>query len=214
MRSQKIYLIFLTFFSIQLFSTDIELNIGETYFSVTEKSLEEFTFINSISNIKTNIIKTESHDFLNLIIPSYGSDSEVGTAELPVLQKLVRVPQGSEIAIKILNKEEKIIHLSDYGFNLDVFPNQASILKSSNPNDIPFYYNEDFYNIDNFTGNNFVSAELLGTMRGQKLARLSISPVSYNPVTNQIKVITKAEVKVIFKNIDVSSDTENRKKYF
>ena len=124
MRSQKIYLIFLTFFSIQLFSTDIELNNGETYFSVTEKSLEEFTFINSISNIQTNIIKTESHDFLNLIIPSYGSDSEVGT-ELPVLQKLVRVPQGSEIAIKILNKEEKIIHLSDYGFNLDVFPNQS-----------------------------------------------------------------------------------------
>ena len=51
-------------------------------------------------------------------------------------------------------------------------------------------------------------------MRGQNLARLSISPVSYNPVTNQIKVITKAEVKVIFKNIDISSDTENRKKYY
>lgn len=214
MRSQKIYLIFFTFFSIQLFATDIELNIGETYFSVTEKSLEEFTFINSISNIQTNIIKTESHEFLNLIIPSYGSDSEVGTAELPVLQKLVRVPQGSEISIKILNKEEKLIDLSDYGFNLDVFPNQASILKSSNPNDIPFYYNEDYYNIDKFTENNFVFAELLGTMRGQKLARLSISPVSYNPVTNQIKVVTKAEVKVIFKNIDVSLDTENRKKYY
>ena len=124
------------------------------------------------------------------------------------------MPQGSQIEIKILNLEETLIDLMDYGFNLDVFPNQASILKSSNPDNIPFYYNEDYYNIDKFSGNNFVSTELLGTMRGQNLARLSISPVSYNPVTNQIKVVTKAEVKVIFKNIDISSDTENRKKYY
>ena len=214
MRLQKISFIFLTFFSIQLFATDIELTSGETYFSVTEKSLEEFIFINSVSNIETNIIKTESQEFLNLIIPSYGSNSEDGTPELPVLQKLLRVPQGSEILIKILNIEETLIDLSDYGFNLDVFPNQASILKSSNPDDIKFCYNEDYYNIDKFTGNDYVATELLGTMRGQKLARMSISPVSYNPVTNEIKVITKAEVKVIFKNVDISSDIDNRQKYY
>ena len=198
MRLQKISIIFLTFFSIQLFTIDIELTNGETFFSVTEKSVEEFTFINSVSKIETNIIKTESQEFLNLIIPSYGSNSEDGTAELPVLQKLIRVPQGSQIEIKILNKEETLIDLMDYGFNLDVFPNQASILKSSNPDDIPFCYNEDYYNIDKFSGNNFVSTELLGTMRGQNLARLSISPVSYNPVTNQIKIITKARGKSNF----------------
>ena len=155
MRLQKISIIFLTFFSIQLSAIDIELTNGETYFSVTEKSLEEFTFINSVSKIETNIIKTESQEFLNLIIPSYGSNSEDGTAELPVLQKLIRVPQGSQIEIKILNLEETLIDLMDYGFNLDVFPNQASILKSSNPDNIPFCYNEDYYNIDKFSGNNF-----------------------------------------------------------
>lgn len=165
MRLKKISFILFTFFSIKLFAIDIELTNGETYFSVTEKSVEEFTFINSVSKIKTNIIKTESQEFLNLIIPSYVSNSEDGTAEIPVLQKLIRVPQGSEIAIKILNIEETLVDLSEYGFNLDVFPNQASILKSSNPNDIPFYYNEDYYNIDKFAGNNFVFAELLGTMR-------------------------------------------------
>ena len=204
MRLQKISFVLFTFFSIKLFAIDIELTNGETYFSVTEKSVEEFTFINSVSKIETNILKTESQEFLNLIIPSYGSNSEDGTAELPVLQKLIRVPQGSQIEIKILNLEEILIDLMDYGFNLDVFPNQASILKSSNPDNIPFCYNEDYYNIDKFSGNNFVSTELLGTMRGQNLARLSISPVSYNPVTNQIKVITKAEVKVIFKGKDDS----------
>ena len=49
MRLQKIYIIFLTFFSIQLSIKDIELTNGETYFSVTEKYIEEFTFINSVS---------------------------------------------------------------------------------------------------------------------------------------------------------------------
>ena len=42
-------------------------------------------------------------------------------------------------------------------------------------------------------------------MRGQQLARISIAPFQYNPVTNELKVITKMEVKVVFKNTDISS---------
>ena len=144
MRLQKISFIFLPCFSIQLFATDIELTSGETYFSVTEKSLEEFIFINSVSNIETNIIKTESQDFLNLTIPSYVSNSSKGIPELPVLQKLVRVPVDSEIEIEILNIEDTLIDLSDFGFNIDIFPNQPSILKSSNSEDVIFHYNESY----------------------------------------------------------------------
>jgi hypothetical protein len=196
------------------FAKDIEVTSGENYFSVTNKSVTDFTFINSLSDVDAVVVKTENGEFVKLVIPSYDSDAASGDAELPVLKKLIRVPFGSEIIVKVLNKEEKIINLSDFGYNLDVFPNQPSVSKRDNAEDIPFYYNNQFYTINDFMGNNLVKTELLGKMRGQQLARLSVSPISYNPVTNQLKVVTKVEIKIIFKNVNISEDIENRKKYY
>ena len=107
-----------------------------------------------------------------------------------------------------------MIDLSDFGFNIDIFPNQPSILKSSKNEDIIFHYNESYYNLDKFNENNFVYTEFLGTMRGQKLSRLHVSPIFYNPVTNQLKVTKGLEVKVIFKNTDILKDIDNRIKCY
>ncbi|MBT4217475.1 MAG: hypothetical protein HOE25_02775 [Flavobacteriales bacterium] len=161
----KLKHIFLSFFLIlasNIFSSDIIINDEETYFSVTDKNISEFSFINSVSDVTTMIVKTEEGEFVKLIVPAYNSDSKNGEAELPVLQKLIRVPFGSEIAVKIINLEEKTINLSDYGFSIPVFPNQPSISKSAT--DIPFYFNEEYYNLDKFTGNNIVETELLGKL--------------------------------------------------
>ena len=212
MKLKNIFLSIFLVFSFNISALDINISEGETYFSVTNKTLSEFSFINSVSDVTTMIVKTEEGEFVKLIVPAYNSDSKNGEAELPVLQKLIRVPFGSEIAVKIINLEEKTINLSDYGFSIPVFPNQPSISKSAT--DIPFYFNEEYYNLDKFTGNNIVETELLGKMRGQQLARLSVSPFSYNPTKNELKVVTKVEVKIIFKNIDVNTDNANRIKYY
>ena len=212
MKLKNIFLSILLVFSSNIFASDINIIEGETYFSITNKNLSEFSFINSVSDVTTMIVKTEEGEFVKLVVPAYGSDSKDGDAELPVLQKLIRVPFGSEIVVKIINLEEKIIKLSDYGFSIPVFPNQPSV--SKNATDIPFYFNQEYYNLDKFTGNNIVETKLLGKMRGQQLARLSVSPFSYNPTTNELKVVTKVEVKVIFKNIDINADNANRIKYY
>ena len=69
------------------------------------------------------------------------------------------------------------------------------------------------YNYDGFYETDIVTTELLGKMRGQQLARLSVAPFQYNPTTNEIRVITKLEVKVIFKNIDFEGFMPNGVKH-
>ena len=49
-------------------------------------------------------------------------------------------------------------------------------------------------------------------MRGQQLARLSVSPFKYNPTTNELKITTKIEVKINFKNIDIVEHKLNQQK--
>ena len=200
--------------SITVSATDIKLTETSNQLVITEKSLTEFTFINHLSEIQTMNVKTNVGDFVKLIVSGYGENAPKGNAELPVLEELVVVPLGAEVVFKVLNKEEKIISLSDYGLSNAIFPSQPSISKGEDATSVPFFYNEDYYVNNEFDTHKLVTTELLGKMRGQQLARISVAPFQYNPVTNELKVVTKMEVKVIFKNTDITAHLANKQKYY
>ena len=90
-------------------------------------------------------------------------------------------------------------------------PNQPSISKSKNAEEIEFFYEKDFYNKDVFTNDELVSFEILGSMREVQLARIIISPISYNPVANEIEVVTNLEVEV---NFSVKNKAINNPGYY
>ena len=214
MKLSRIFLAVITVLSFTLNAKDIKLTETTNQFVITSKSLSEFTFVSHLSEISTMRVKKDANEFIKLIVGGYGENAKKGNAELPVLEELINVPFGSTVAIKILDKEETIISLSDYGIDNLIFPSQPSLSKSENSEDVPFYFNEEYYNYDGFYTNDLVTTELLGKMRGQQLARLSVAPFSYNPTTNELKVVTKLEVKIIFKNIDSVGHKTNKQKYY
>ncbi|MBT3622021.1 MAG: T9SS type A sorting domain-containing protein [Flavobacteriales bacterium] len=195
-------------------ATDIKLTETSNQLVITEKSLTEFTFINHLSEIQTLNVKTDVGDFTKIIVSGYGENALRGNAELPVLEELINIPLGAEVAIEIVNKEEKTIFLSEYGINNNIFPSQPSISKGENAANLPFYYNDDYYSNNDFHTQKLITTEYLGKMRGQQLARISVAPFQYNPVTNELKVVTKMEVKVIFKNTDITAHLANKQKYY
>ena len=200
--------------SFNVSATDVKLTETNNQLTITEKSLTEFTFINHLSEFRTMNVKTNAGDFVKLIVSGYGENALKGNAELPVLEELINIPFGAQVSIKIINKEEKIISLSDYGITNTIFPSQPSISKSEDAASVPFYFNEEYYANNDFYTNKLITTEFLGKMRGQQLARISISPFQYNPVTNELKVVTKMEVKVVFKNTDISAHLANKKRYY
>jgi hypothetical protein len=214
MKLAKILFVLFAVLSVSVFAKDIKLTEESNQFVITNKSVSEFTFINHLSEINTVTVKKDVNEFVKLIVSGYGENAKKGNAELPVLEELINVPFGSTVTIKVLNTEQKIISLSDYGIESLIFPSQPSLLKSENAEDMPFYFNDEYYSYDGFYQTDLISTELLGKMRGQQLARISIAPFQYNPNTNQLKVITKMEVKVIFKNIDIAAHISNKQKYY
>ncbi|MDB9809310.1 C25 family cysteine peptidase [Flavobacteriales bacterium] len=199
--------------SFSVSATDVKLTETNNQLTITEKSLTEFTFINHLSEFQTMNVKTNAGDFVKLIVSGYGENAIKGNAELPVLEELFIIPIGAEISVHIINKEEKSISLSDYGITNIIFPSQPSISKSEDAASVPFYFNEEYYANNDFYTKKLITTEFLGKMRGQQLARISIAPFQYNPVTNELKVITKMEVKVVFKNTDISAHLESKKRY-
>ena len=182
------------------FSEEIRLTDAYNQFEITDNSTEEFSFVSSFANFTTKVIKTKEGDFVKIIVNGYAAENNFGKPELPVLKKLFSIPYGGQAVVKIINIQEQIIFLNDYGIYLPIFPNQPSISKGDNAEDVPFIFDRDFYQIDEFNDNPVVKTEVLGRMRGREMGRLSISPISYNPITNELKIITKIEVKILFKN--------------
>jgi len=214
MKLSNLLVAIITVLSFSLSAKDIKLTETTNQFVITSKSLSEFTFVSHLSEISTMRVKKDANEFIKLIVGGYGENAKKGNAELPVLEELINVPFGSTVAIKILDKEETIISLSDYGIDNLIFPSQPSLSKSENSEDVPFYFNDEYYNYDGFYTNDLVTTELLGKMRGQQLARLSVAPFSYNPTTNELKIVTKLEVKIIVKNIDSEGHKTNIQKYY
>jgi len=214
MKFTNLFLVLSIVLSLTVSATDIKLTDTGNQLTITEKTLTEFTFINHLSDIQTMNIKTNAGDFVKLIVSGYGENALKGNAELPVIEELINIPLGAEVSVKIINKEEKIISLSEYGIYNLIFPSQPSISKGDNAEDIPFYFNEEYYTNNDFYTHKLITTEYLGKMRGQQLARISISPFQYSPVTNELKVITKMEVKVVFKNTDISAHLSNKKRYY
>ena len=214
MRLLKLKLLLVTFLSFSLNAKDIRLMDNSNHFIVTSNDISEFVFINHLSEINTMQVKKDADYFTKLIVSGYGENAKNGYAELPVLEKLINIPYGSTAEVKIINKEEQVISLLDYGLENLIFPSQPSLSKSDNAEDVPFYFDESYYNYNDFHVKELINVNFLGKMRGQQLARLSISPFSYNPKTYELKIVTKLEVKVIFKDIDFVAHKNNIQKYY
>ena len=187
-------------FTLNIYAKDISLSKENNRFAVTEKSENSFKIINQLNLINTNKIKTENGEFVKLTVPYYSSNSEIGSPELPSLKKLISVPNDAEINIEIIHKESKKVKLSEFDINQYILPRQPSISKGSTADEIVFHIKNKIYKEDRFFQDNIVSTELLGKMREVQLARIIISPFSYNPLKQELEIITSLEIKVSFTN--------------
>ena len=197
-----------------LFSTEIKLNETNNNFVITSKNTNSVSFVNYLSEIKAIKLKKNDQEFVKLLVDGYGENNKLGYASLPVIEELLIVPDNSNISIQIENIEEEIINLSDYNITQSLYPFQPSISKGEDVSKVPFYFDNAYYSYKEFHINKLVETKYLGKMRGQQLARLLISPFSYNPSNNQLKIVTKIEVKLIFKNINIENEVNNRKKFY
>ncbi|MBG66188.1 MAG: hypothetical protein CMP73_05985 [Flavobacteriales bacterium] len=197
-----------------LFSTEIKLNETNNNFVITSKNTNSVSFVNYLSEIKAIKLKNNDQEFVKLLVDGYGENTKSGYASLPVIEELLIVPDNSNISIEIENIEEEIINLSDYNITQSLYPFQPSISKGEDISNVPFYFDNAYYSYKEFHINKLVETKYLGKMRGQQLARLLISPFSYNPSNNQLKIVTKIEVKLTFKNINIENEVNNRKKFY
>ncbi len=157
-----------------------------------------FIIKKEISVIELIEKETKEGFYRQLFSEGMSKTFDAGKPDLPVINRLIEIPQNHTVALKFISYDEEIINLKDYGLTKLISPAQPSFEKSKSPKDIPFYKDDEVYSANEFYSKETVKLEDIGYLRDKHLGYIEISPFSYNPVTNTLKVLNNIEVSVEF----------------
>jgi len=209
---RKSSLIFLLILVVSvLFANNFSIDFGTSNNTIrlNENSDQKLSMSFTFDGIRSFEVESQKGIFNEIIIPKTYNIGEVGTPKLPAVKKLIEIPFGAEVSVNILDYTISEYQLSDFGINNPVIPVQPSLPKSiEDLSSVEFEYNEDFYTFNSLSDFEMASVEVLGVMRGIRLARLVIAPVNYNPVTGVIEVYNDIEIEVNFSGSDLEKSRE------
>jgi hypothetical protein len=155
----------------------------------------------SFSTIEAQDYESERGTFSWLSLPNTVIGGNEGDPQIPVINQLIAVPFGANPSIEITSYSTTDYRLSDYDMKTLV-PRQLPVRKSQRPEDVPFIMNEAAYQVRGLRSEPQAIVSVEGTMRGVQLGKMTIEPVSYDPVNNTIRVFNDIEVTVHFDGAD------------
>ncbi len=188
-------------------TTTIPLGGDEPQLALMHESRGTLRFQVDVGELTCLDVTTREGDFTRLFIPGFHSSQDVGDPELPLMNRLIAIPYGATARVEVSQVQSRLIDLAEFGVANPVFPAQPSLSKSQDPADVPFVYNGAAYRQAEY-GRELAQVVVQGRLRAMDLGRLEISPVSYLPGTNQIRVVESIEVTVSFDGADYSAGNE------
>ncbi len=152
----------------------------------------------SISELNIEAVLNENGSFYSIFIPDHIPSVKPGLPQMPVLSRLITVPDGMDYRITISEVETKRINPSAKKIDGLLFPAQEGQTKEIQQKKPDFKINKNVYSTRGIIKDDTVTIESLGTIRDKKIANLYISPVRYNPHSNIIEVITSMKIVISF----------------
>lgn len=210
--NKLIIILISVFISVQLLGQNSVIR-GENSFELSNNTTQGFNFTLKTNDLNIEVIKAEGIYFARLTSENFIPSNEEGAPEILIFNKLFEIPADADIQLSVIRKKEIIVDVKTASNNSLLYPHQLSPAKTDH-GETPFIMNKELYKVDKFYELPVVQATYLGQMRSSRIARLTISPFSYNPVSQKIKIITELQVEVRFINGDISKTITEKQNYF
>jgi hypothetical protein len=178
------------------------INIDETSIEITLNP-GEFEF---------GSVNTEEGIFATLMVPNFVFSLVKGEAKLPIIRRMIEIPQGSnpELTVKSISWEHT--SLNELGLPDRIVPAQQSVEKIPEPS-VGFVVDEEYYSTDTFTPEIIAKIVETGQIRSRRFALVEISPIQYKPATGELKIMNSCEITVNLPNSDMTKTYENIQRY-
>lgn len=191
----------------------ISLNATENGTFVINQKSDGLTVKTSLSAVYFSEQEAKGQNFSVLEANGLIKTYNVGMPNIPVASRLIEVPQDADVKLTVVSFDEKIINLSDYGIENKIIPAQRSVSKSEDPIDVSFEKNEKVYQTNDFFNTEIANYTEAGTMRATRLGYVQISPIQYNPVKNQVRVLNNLVIEIEFVGANQAKTEALKQKY-
>ncbi|RKX29644.1 MAG: hypothetical protein DRP47_01295, partial [Candidatus Zixiibacteriota bacterium] len=192
----------------------VTLEDASTHAIVTDLGQDGLTLDIGVGAIQITEVTTPEGVFNLVAFEGCTRSHNLGKPNLPTVNRLISIPFGCELKVNVLSYEVEEISLSDLGIDAPLIPVQPSVSKSDDPASIPFEFNHNIYEQNEFYSLSLAHAEVQGTMRSVHLGLVSISPIEYNPVTNVLRVYKDIQVTVSYEHADWATTKEMQQKLY
>ncbi|UCF49651.1 MAG: hypothetical protein JSU91_07850, partial [Thermoplasmatales archaeon] len=178
------------------------INIDETTIKITV-NLEEFEF-EKVDNIEGL--------FTSVKLPGYGFSYNAGQAKLPIIRRMVEIPYDSDPELLVTFDSWDYMSLEEFGLSKMIFPAQPSVEKTPDEQNM-FIIDEKYYSTNSLLPENIAKIVEIGEIRSRRFALVEISPIQYNPVTGELKLMNSCEIIINLPNSDLIKTYENILRY-
>lgn len=172
---------------------------GTGTFDITGSDSYSVSIRYSLPEVTLYAIDHEEGDFFIAMMPGHHGLNDPGKPELPVISKLLQVPDYEGFTVEYRNVKSTIIRPDSKGLSGKMFPSQPSGPKSETQQKQRFMIDTEVYRTNRFTRTDTLLIEHAGKMRDVNLATVTFIPARYNPVRNRLEVITSADIIITFK---------------
>jgi hypothetical protein len=156
------------------------------------------------------ILKNQAYATIQL--PTEGVSTLVGDAQLPTISRFLEIPQGATPQLTVVSVTWETMSLESLDLPSVVVPVQPSLVKIEGAT-VTFSKNEGFYGTDSPLPTTIASIQALGEIRGRQVAFLQVSPVQYNPVSGELRIMTQCQLRVDLPGSDLVKTTEMIDRY-
>lgn len=165
------------------------------------KSINSYQLKVSFDKLNWKTKKIKSGDsFTEIWIDKSNSTGEVGTPQLPAYKKLILLPYGATATAKVKNYSQSEYSLQQIGIENQIMPVQPSLRKDEDSTKVIFQLKKEAYQKQGYISNSIAKVEILGNLRSFTIARVTVTPVDYNPAKQSIKVFNDIEVDINISN--------------
>ncbi len=211
---RKYFLILILFLSGIVFAQSnqkIFLKSIEDKIVFTDKNYSGIDLFFSMKQLEIKNLSTPNKAYITISNINLAQIYTSGKPNIPVISKLIEVPQNAKVTFVIKSYDEEIIDLNSLGFTNKIAPARRSQSKSEE--EIVFFEDAKSYATDVYNNQTIATYSESGQMRSIRLGRIEIAPIQYNPVKNTLRILNNLVVEVKYIDADKSKTENIKKKY-
>jgi PKD repeat protein len=134
-------------------------------------------------------VKTGNGNSKELVAPDTGKILEKGAPGLLKLTASVIIPDEEKMRVEVIDSA-----FTEIG-NIDIAPSKGNLLRTVNPDDVPYEYGTR-YRVNDFYPANLAGLNTPYVARDFRGQTVVVNPFRYNPVTKVLRVYTRVTVKI------------------